>query len=332
MLISMKDIAEALNLSKTTVSWILSGKGKERGFSEETIKLVTDYAKKVNYRPNLLARSLSLGTTNTIGLIVPFIGDTFYAQIAQAIETEAEKRNYLLTICSSEGNSEHEIDLIRILRSKQVDGLIIAPTKDSITEIKKLKKDSFPFVLIDRYFPALETNYIVVDNEESSFLMVTHMLRKKCRKIALLTSDTHLLVMNLRMKGYKSAIEKANAVNDEDLILQIQRDNYKNDTIKQLDKLFKKHPDVDGFYFATHYLALEAIRYFLEKKIDYRNRFILACFHETQALDILAPEMLIARMPIDDIGQKSIDMLLDNIKQRTLPSKHLILNNKLINL
>jgi LacI family transcriptional regulator len=134
------------------------------------------------------------------------------------------------------------------------------------------------------------------------------------------------------MKGYKAAMEKTNAVNGEDLILQIQRSDYRNDTIKQLDKLFRKHPDVDGFYFATHYLALVAIRYFLEKKIDYRNRFILACFHETQALDILAPEMLIARMPIDDIGQKSIDILLDNIKQRTLPPKHLILNNKLINL
>lgn len=331
MLISMKDIAEALNLSKTTISWILSGKGKERGFNEETIKLVTDYAKKINYQPNLLARSLSLGATNTIGLIVPFIGDTFYAQIAQAVETEAIKRNYLLTICSSEGNSDHEIDLIRILRSKQVDGLIIAPTKNSFSEIKKLRKDSFPFVLIDRYFPKLETNYIVVDNEESSFLMVMHMLRKKCRKIALLTSDTHLLVMNLRMKGYKSAIEKANAVDDEELILQIQRNDYKNDTIKQLEKLFRKHPDVDGFYFATHYLALEAIRYFLEKKIDYRNKFVLACFHETQALDILAPEMLIACMPIEDIGQKAIEILLDNIKLRTLPPKHLMLNNKLIN-
>lgn len=332
MLISLKDIAEALNLSKTTVSWILSGKGEAKGFSEETIKLVKDYAKKVNYRPNLLARSLSLGTTNTIGLIVPFIGDTFYAQIAQAIETEAEKKNYLLTICSSEGNSDHEIDLIRILRSKQVDGLIIAPTKDSLSEIKKLKKDSFPFVLIDRYFPKLETNYIVVNNEESSFLLVTHMLKEKCKKIALLTSDVHLLVMNLRLQGYKNALKEANAINDEDLILEIQRSDYRNDTIRQLDILLEKHPDVDGFYFATHYLALEAIRYFLTKKIDYRERFTLACFHETQALDILAPEMLIARMPIDNIGKEAIDILLKNITEKTLPPEYLILENELINL
>ena len=88
MKVSIKDIAQALNLSKATVSWILSA-GPAKGFSDTTIKRVKDYAESVNYRPNLLARSLSLGTTNTIGLIIPFIGDTFYAQLVQAIESEA---------------------------------------------------------------------------------------------------------------------------------------------------------------------------------------------------------------------------------------------------
>ena len=89
MKVSLKDIAQALNLSKATVSWILSGQGPAKGFSEATIKRVKEYAESVNYRPNLLARSLSLGVTNTIGLIIPFIGDTFYAQLVQAIEAEA---------------------------------------------------------------------------------------------------------------------------------------------------------------------------------------------------------------------------------------------------
>ena len=70
----------AKRLSKATVSWILSGQGPAKGFSDATIKRVKEYAESVNYRPNLLARSLSLGTTNTIGLIIPFIGDTINAQ------------------------------------------------------------------------------------------------------------------------------------------------------------------------------------------------------------------------------------------------------------
>ena len=73
MKVSIKDIAQALNLSKATVSWILSGQGPAKGFSDTTIKRVKDYAESVNYRPNLLARSLSLGTTNTIGLVIHFM-------------------------------------------------------------------------------------------------------------------------------------------------------------------------------------------------------------------------------------------------------------------
>ncbi len=78
MSVSLKDIAQTLNLSKTAVSWILSGKGKERRFSQETIDRVLKYAKEINYQPNLLARSLSLGYTDTIGLIIPALGDTFF--------------------------------------------------------------------------------------------------------------------------------------------------------------------------------------------------------------------------------------------------------------
>jgi LacI family transcriptional regulator len=328
----MRDIADALRLSKTTVSWILSGKGEEKKFSTATIKRVTDYTKKINYQPNLLARSLSLGTTNTIGLIIPFIDDTFYAQLAQSIEVEAEKRNYLLTVCSSDGNSHHEIDLIRILRSKRMDGLIIAPTKNSVQEIKRLKQDNFPFILVDRYFPEIDTNYIVVNNEDSSCQLINTLIKKGCKKIALLTSDVHLLVMGFRLKGYKKALKKAKIVCNPELILQIQRNDYKKDIITQLDTLFRKHQDIDGFYFTTHYLAIEAIRYFLSRGINYNKRFKMACFHETEALDILAPKMIVARMPVNDIGKKAMDILQDNITDKTMSPKNMMLTNEIVKL
>lgn len=155
MKVSLKNIAEALNLSKATVSWILSGQGEAKGFSEATIKRVKDYAESVNYRPNLLARSLSLGTSNTIGLIIPFLGDTFYAQLASAIELEAARNKYALIVCSSEGDGDKEFELIRTLKAKQVDGVIIAPTKVSKKGIDLLSEETFPYVLVDRYYPNL---------------------------------------------------------------------------------------------------------------------------------------------------------------------------------
>lgn len=312
--VSLKTIAEALELSKTTISWILSGKGEEKGFSESTIKLVKDYAKKVGYEPNLLARSLSIGVTHTIGLIIPAVGDTFYSQMTQAVEARTQKYGYSLIVSSSEGNSAKEAKLINILRRQQVDGLIIAPTKKINIGIKKMISESFPFVFIDRYFPSLDTNYVIVDNDTSSEKLVSLLIGEGARKIAVVTTDMDLLVMNKRVVGYRAALENAGIGNDDALYVEVHRDSYKQNLKQQLDLLFEHHPDVDGFFFTTHYLALESIRYFLEHDIDYNRMFHMGCIHTTIALDILAPKMKVAMMPIDELGAAAVDVLIEQIK------------------
>lgn len=330
MKVSIKDIAQALNLSKATVSWILSGQGEAKGFSEATIKRVKEYAESVNYRPNLLARSLSLGTTNTIGLIIPFIGDTFYAQLVQAIESEAARNKYVLIVCSSEGDGEKEYELIRMLRSKQVDGIVIAPTKVSRKGVNLLLKDALPFVLVDRYFPNLDTNYVIVNNCQCCYDLTYHLIKKGSRRIAVITTDIHLYVMKQRLDGYRKALKDLNVSNDLGLEVFVDRISYKADLVERLDCLFEEVPDVDGFFFSTHYLALEAIRYFINHKIDYHTRFNMGCFHDTAALDILSPEMSITRMPIEEMGVQAIQTLLENIRDKNFAHKGIVLDNKFL--
>ena len=330
MKVSIKDIAQALNLSKATVSWILSGQGPAKGFSDTTIKRVKDYAESVNYRPNLLARSLSLGTTNTIGLIIPFIGDTFYAQLVQAIESEAARNKYVLIVCSSEGDGDKEYELVKMLRSKQVDGIVIAPTKVSRKGVNLLLKDSLPFVLVDRYFPNVYTNYVIVNNCQCCYDLTYHLIKKGSRKIALITTDVHLYVMKQRIDGYRKALRDLDVDNDMSLEIFVDRQNYKTDIVDKLDCLFEEVPDVDGFFFSTHYLALESIRYFISNKIDYHTRFNMGCFHETTALDILSPEMSISRMPIEQMGIQAIQILLENIRDKNFSHKGVVVNNQFI--
>ena len=330
MKVSLKDIAQALNLSKATISWILSGQGEAKGFSEATIKRVKEYADSVNYRPNQVARSLSLGTSNTLGLIIPFIGDTFYAQLAQAVETEAARNNYALFVCSSEGDGAKEYKLIQMLKSKQVDGIIVAPTKVSRKGIDILTKDSLPFVLVDRYYPNVPTNYVIVNNSQSSYDLVYHIGKKGAKKIVLLTTDVHLYVMKQRIEGYRKALRDLNLSNDLSLEIFVDRQNYRVDIVDKLDYLFSELPDVDGFFFSTHYLALEAIRYFIERNIDYKNKFQMGSFHEMTSLDILAPRMSISRMPIHGMGVESVKILLENIQDKEMSYKTIILDNELL--
>lgn len=330
MKVSLKDIAQALNLSKATISWILSGQGEAKGFSEATIKRVKEYADSVNYRPNQVARSLSLGTSNTLGLIIPFIGDTFYAQLAQSVETEAARNNYALFVCSSEGDGDKEYKLIQMLKSKQVDGIIVAPTKVSRKGIDLLTKDSLPFVLVDRYYPNIATNYVIVNNCQSSYDLVYHIGKKGAKKIVLLTTDVHLYVMKQRIEGYRKALRDLNLSNDLSLEVFVDRQNYKIDIVDKLDYLFSELSDVDGFFFSTHYLALEAIRYFIERNIDYKNKFQMGSFHEMTSLDILAPRMSISRIPIHEMGVESVKILLENIQDKEAEYKAIVLNNELL--
>lgn len=170
--VSLKDIAEKLNLSKTTVSWVLSGQGNKKGISAETQNRVFACARELSYEPNLLARSLNTGISKTIGLILPSISDSFYAHIAHQIESEAEKEGYSLMIASSNSEIERENAMIRLFRSKKVDGMIIAPTKISKREISRLVDSHYPVLLFDRYFPEMRVNYVIINNEESSYKLV----------------------------------------------------------------------------------------------------------------------------------------------------------------
>jgi LacI family transcriptional regulator len=310
----MKDIANALNVSKTTVSWVLAGQGDRRKISLSTQEKILAYAKKVNYQPNLLARSLTNGSSYTLGLVIPSINDEFYAHIAREVEVEAEKYNYSLTFCSSEADSERESKLIRMLKSKRVDGLIIAPTKHSREELDIMIEEKYPFVLIDRYFPELDTNYVILDNKESSRRLVDRLVGEGRKKIAIITSDTHLLVMNLRRDGYRRALSEAGLPVIPALYGEVKRSEYETDIIRVLENIFREIPEVDGFYFATHYLAMEALRYFYRHEIDITEKIGLACLHTMPSFEILAPKMHIAEQPVREIGQQAVRILVNELE------------------
>jgi len=184
--VSLNDIAKSLSVSKALVSFVLNGQGEEKGISSKTQERVRAKAKDLNYKPNFIARGLRLGKSHTIGLIVADISNKFYAKIAKRIEEVAAENNYHLIICSSDEDPVKELGLIEMLRERQVDGLIISTTQKDTTIFKQLKKEAFPFVLIDRNLPQLQTNYVGVENIKGAYLATQKLLTNNYQKIALL--------------------------------------------------------------------------------------------------------------------------------------------------
>lgn len=308
---SLKDIAEKLNLSKTTVSWVLSGKAEQKNISAATANRVIEYASKLHYQPDMIARSLSAGETKTIGLILPSISDSFYSEVAREIEAKARIKGYSLMISSSESDIDREEEIIRLFKAKRVDGIIVAPTTRSKVEIQRLIDESYPLVTIDRYFPELDANHIVINNLDSSYMLTKHLINKGCKKIAILTTDSHMTTMNQRKEGFEDAQRDAGLAISPNLYGEVNFIGYEKNVYNVLDQIFAKQPDVDAFFFTTHILALEAFQYFFDKGI--KPDFEMASIHEEAIFKVLAPRINVARMPIAEIGKTAVNLLIDQI-------------------
>lgn len=314
---SLKDIANRLGVSKTTVSWVLSGKGDERNISKQMQAKVYECAEELQYTPNTLARSLNTGVSKTIGLIVPSISDSFYSNIANIIEKEARNAGYTLMIASSNTDEVKEDELIKVYEEKQVDGVIIAPTKLSKTGIERLISRNIPLVFVDRYYPELCVSSVIIDNENASYRLVRQLIEKGRKKIAIVTTKSYILTMDLRTKGYMRALEESGISFDEDLYCEVPFDDYQQEIIPMLDNMFRNHPDIDGIFFASHILLIEALNYFMLSHISLTDGHIsLASMRTEKLLRGIAPDLSIAHFPEEDIGRNAVRILLDHIDSK----------------
>ena len=176
--VSLKDIAKRVGVSTALVSYVMNGKGKGNRVSDELAKKIKQVAEELNYQPNEIARSLRNGSTKTIGLIVADIANPFFGQLARYIENEAIKFGYTVIIGSSDEEVEKSELLINTFINRQVDGFIIAPAEGTVEQINTILKKNIPLILLDRYFPEIDTNYVILNNYQSTYDATLHILKK----------------------------------------------------------------------------------------------------------------------------------------------------------
>ncbi|MFN2458538.1 MAG: LacI family DNA-binding transcriptional regulator, partial [Chitinophagaceae bacterium] len=204
---SIKDIASHVGVSTALVSYVLNGKEKEARVGKEIAVKIRKAATKLKYQPNLIAKSLKSGKTHTIGLIVADISNPFFSNLARIIEDEAKDHGYTVIIGSSDESAEKSQVLIDTLLNRQVDGLIIAPADNTQNQVKALLKNKMPFVLVDRYFPGINTNTVSINNYRAANKVVSHLLQNGYEKIGMLMYETSLFHMHERKRGYLQALK-----------------------------------------------------------------------------------------------------------------------------
>ena len=223
-------------------------------------------------------------------------------------------------IAGSNSETERENALIRLFRSKKVDGIIIAPADASGREVGRLAESGCPVVLFDRCLAKTDAGCVVIDNEAGSHALVRHLAARGFRKIAIITTFPHLPTMELRHRGYLRALAEAGLHADPRLYGEVAYAGYRQHVCDTLDRILATVPDTDGFFFTTHILATEALRYFHDRGIDISDGHRgLACMHEDPLFRLAAPRMSVARFPVEEISAHAVRLLLRQIRESQSP-------------
>ncbi|MDO5977895.1 LacI family DNA-binding transcriptional regulator [Flavivirga spongiicola] len=310
----LKDIAKNLNVSTTAVSLVLNNKGDENKISQDTQQKILEYAKRHNYVANSLARGLSRGKSETIGLIIPNISDDHYAKIAGHIERKAKEYGYVVMYASSNKDPKNEAKLIQSMINRQVDGLILASTQHNSEDIELLKDNKLPFVLIDRLYPEIDTNYVVVDNFEGVQKATKHLLNLGRRKIGFVTLKPGLEAMRQRLLGYQEALKEFNIDPSDALVKELSNVDYKDEIKEALGELVRFPNSVDSIIFSTHYLTSLGLRELRRLNIKVPHEVAIVSFDELGAFDLVDPPITSIKQPGADIGDFSVDILMDEIQ------------------
>ncbi|WP_335966621.1 substrate-binding domain-containing protein [Galbibacter sp. PAP.153] len=328
--VSIKDIASDLNISVTTVSFVLNGKAEEKHISKELTQKVLDYVKKVNYKPNQIAQSLRTGESKILVFMVEDISNLFFAKLARLIEDLAYKKGYKVLFCSNDNEDKKTIELINLFKVRQVDGFILVSSPGIQTTINQLIEENIPLVLLDRYFPTLDTNYVITDNSDATFMAIMHFIENGFKNIAYITIDATQSQMDDRLSGYKNAVNKYSLPN---YTLEIPfNEAIRDNSEVYIEEFLKKHPDIDAILFATNYLTQAGLKVIKEQYTDLIDRIGIITFDDNELFKTYSPSITAVAQPTTEMAEKSMELILQLIKnkEKALPNKHIVLKSSLV--
>lgn len=306
--ISIKDIAKALGVSITTISFIINGKAEEKRISKEMVKKVEDYVAKVGYRPNHLAQSLRSGKSKVLVLMVEDISNSFFANIARLLEEKAFKNGYKIIYCSTENNTEKAKELIHTFKSRNVDGFIITPTAGLKNEIENLIKEDFAVILFDRWIPDLDCSHVIVENRRSSFEATQHLIENGAKKIVFITVTSDQTQMQDRLAGYLEAVKMAKMspyVFEEPF--HTSTEEFQGDQIKEY---LLDHLDADALFFATNYLAFEGLHAIRKLELKIPKDVQVLAFDDHFFFSLYQPSISAIAQPLELIADKLMEGIL----------------------
>lgn len=322
MSVRLKDIAQDLGISPMAVSKALRG---HKDIGEDTRERVLRRAAELNYRVDPVARSLVTGRTFLVGLVVPDLMQSFFAEIATAVAEALAPAGYHLVIAHTSENAQEEVTNIELLVSRKVDGFIIASAQRNGHLLQKL---ATPYVLIDRKLTGLNANFVGARNEHIGLLATEHLIQQGCRRIAHLQGPP-LSTSAGRSRGYRQALQRHRLKISEDLIVEAGHDD--DAGFAAMQRLLALEPRPDGVFCFNDPTAAGAMRAILAAGLSVPRDVALVGVANMHYSDMLTVPLSTVDQDTAVMGQRAARRLLICMTAKKPPvSQQILLPPKLI--
>jgi len=306
---SIYDVARESSVSVFTVSAVVNNKAHVGKKLRERVEAAI---LKLNYRPNLIARSLAKQQTHTIGMVVPDIVNPFFPMVLRGAEDAAREHGYNLLICNSDDVLEKEESAIELLLSKRVDGILLTKAAEDFRPPLRqmIKEVNVPFVLVMRTYPKLTKDAVITDDYQGAYEAVCHLARAGRRRIGLIGGPLKVSNAVARFEGFRDALKAKGLPYDPELVVQ---GDYRIESGARAGHALLSHRP-DGIYVANYLMTVGLLKAAEEIGLRCPEDFGLVSFDDYPWLGIFRPKLTTVELPKHQLGRQAAELLISRIE------------------
>ncbi len=309
---TMSDVARLAGVGTMTVSRVLSGTVH---VTAATAQRVHTAVAQLKYRPNELARAFRGQHSHSIGLIIPYLYDPFFANCAHAVTTVAREHGYSVLITTSGEDPETEFAEAEQMLQRHVDGIVVIPSRFKHTRLTRALFGRTPVVAFDRPVPDPTIDVVLVQNTAGTRRIVEHLIEHGHRRIAYVALSRSLFTINARFLGYRRAMHDAGL--EEDAIFDC-------DSEEKTTRILKERvsgPDAPTALLTSNTLVTRFVLGAIARLgLKVPNDLAFAGFDDFDLAEFTSPPLTVVRQPALEMGRAATSLLFDRVTRGETPS------------
>ena len=314
---TLRDVAALAGVHAATASRALNPKTR-RLVNAETARRIVRAAESLGYQPNPIARSLKTAKSSTIGLVIPDLTNPLFPPIVRGIEDVLGPAGYNAWIVNTDNDPDRERTQIESLRSRQVEGLIIATARLDHPLLEKLHEQGMSMVLVNRRLENVSIPSVTPDDSSGIAMAVKHLFDLGHRRIAHLAGPQTTSTGLVRSRAFRHAIRDHGLDEDSSLVVDC---DYWNEAegARGLRTLLDRGSQFTAIVAGNDLIALGCYDVFTERGISCPDDVSVVGFNDMPFLDKLRPPLTTVRVPHYAIGAEAARMLVETIDE---PNRH----------